>query len=511
MSQTPYDAVAYPGGPFAQTHPDRLATVATLYGLKPAPPERCRVLELGCGDGSNLVPMAHALPGSEFLGIDLAPTAVERGRKTIAALGLHNVSIDAADLLAVSGLGTFDYVIAHGVYSWVPPVVQRRILSLAGEVLAPHGVAYVSYNAYPGFHSRDVVRQMMRWHVRGHEDPAEQVEQARTLIRILGETAPEHPVLSAILKETLEYQKAADDAVLFHDDLAEINEPLLFLDFVERAGDSGLKFLAEADYPDMVVWNPDSPAGRFLTALGSDLLLQQQYRDFLVFRKFRQTLLCRAAAPALPEPDPASVRRLFVAASTRPEEPDPSITSGEPLRFVAGSGRELTTPHPLAKAAFLVLGEEWPRWIPATELLARAGARLVEAGGTPPDDGDERRLLEFLLRAYGGHVVELRGRPCPFVTSLSERPRASALARLQAVGGSGVVSHRHETVRLDDRLVRALLVLLDGTRDRAGLEEEMARIIRDQGGPGADSLLAHLPDGIGRNLDRVAGLALLEA
>ncbi len=184
---TAYDAVMYPGLPFSQTHPDRLATIAALYGLPAAPPERCRVLELGCGEGGNLIPMAYVFPGSTFLGLDAAGSAVALGREQISALGLTNVTLVHVDLLDASNLGTFDYVIAHGVYSWVPPSVQERVLAIASEVLAPNGVAYVSYNALPGGHVRNAMRQMMLWHVRDFEEPDERMAQARGLVRFLDE------------------------------------------------------------------------------------------------------------------------------------------------------------------------------------------------------------------------------------------------------------------------------------------------------------------------------------
>src|SRR5512141_976582 len=229
MEPTAHDAVPYPGLPFSQTHPDRLATIATLYGLAAPPPERCRVLELGCGSGGNLIPMAYVLPGSTFLGLDSAGSAVARGRDQISALGLTNVTLSHVDLLDASNLGTFDYVVAHGVYSWVSPSAQGRVLAIASEALAPNGIAYVSYNALPGWHVRNAMREMMQWHVRGIEDPAERISQARGLVRFLGEAAPPRPLFSAILNDTLEHQEKQPDAVLFHDDLAEINEPLLFV------------------------------------------------------------------------------------------------------------------------------------------------------------------------------------------------------------------------------------------------------------------------------------------
>jgi cyclopropane fatty-acyl-phospholipid synthase-like methyltransferase len=126
-----YDEVSYPGFPFSRTHPDRLATIATLFGMKPAPVENCRVLELGCGDGGNLLPMAFGLRGSEFAGIDLAGLPIARGRAMAEALGLKNVSLRQEDILQFSACrGQYDYIIAHGIYSWVPTVVQDKLLQI---------------------------------------------------------------------------------------------------------------------------------------------------------------------------------------------------------------------------------------------------------------------------------------------------------------------------------------------------------------------------------------------
>ena len=507
---TAYDTVTYPGSAFPQTHPDRLATIATLHGLKPAPPERCRVLELGCGNGANLIPMAYVLRGSTFLGLDAAGSAVEHGRAQIVALGLTNVALRHADLLDVSDLGTFDYVIAHGLYSWVPPAVQERVLAIASEVLAPNGVAYVSYNALPGCHVRNAMRQMMRWHVREMEEPAERINQARSLVRFLKELARLRPVFSAILDETLEYQEGQEDAVLFHDDLAEVNEPLLFVDFIERASRHRLKFLSEADYCDMAVWDADSPAGRFLLEVGAEtVVLQQQYRDFLVFRRFRQTLLCREDASPTREPDPEVLRSLYVGASTRPKSEGSDIASDEPVSFVSEKDGEVATPHPLSKAAFLELGAIWPRWVRVSDLLAAARARLSAAGGRLATAEDETRLLRFLFGSFGANVTHLRSTPCPFVTEISGRPRASALARLQARALTAVTNLRHESVRLEDPLAITFLELLDGTRDRTTIASEMAAALREKD-PVTAALASDVEKGIALNFDRVSRLALLE-
>src|SRR6195256_4746917 len=181
-----YDRIAYRTLPMPQTHPDRLATIALLHGMAPRPVDRCRVLELGCGDGSNLIPMAYGLPGSEFVGVDLATTAVTSGAAAISALGLRNVVLHHLDVMDVSdAFGTFDYIIAPGLYSWVPEPVRDRILGICEAHLARHGVAFVSYNTYPGCHLRQAVWQILQFHVEGMTDPGERIAQARALAHFM--------------------------------------------------------------------------------------------------------------------------------------------------------------------------------------------------------------------------------------------------------------------------------------------------------------------------------------
>src|SRR5438876_840414 len=120
-SENPYDVVPYSSHPFMQSHPDRLATMATLFGMNPQPIEKCRVLELGCCSGGNLIPMADELPQSEFVGVDYSLRQVEDGRAVIEAVGLKNVVLHYQSIADVGDdFGQFDYIIAHGVFSWVP-------------------------------------------------------------------------------------------------------------------------------------------------------------------------------------------------------------------------------------------------------------------------------------------------------------------------------------------------------------------------------------------------------
>ena len=139
-----YDEVRYSNFPYAQTHPDRLATVAILHGLEPPDPFRARVLEIGCGAGGNLMAMAAATPGIRAVGVDLAAVAIEDGRKVAAAVGLDNVDLQQGDVRALTDghLGEFDYVVAHGVYGWVPADAREALLAIrCRSVLLPDPLA----------------------------------------------------------------------------------------------------------------------------------------------------------------------------------------------------------------------------------------------------------------------------------------------------------------------------------------------------------------------------------
>ena len=165
MTTTSYDNVLYPSYTHPQTHPDRLATLATLFGLRPAPVATSRMLELACGQGGNLIPLAVSYPDSHCVGVDLSQRQIDSGQAVIEALGLTNIDLRPQSILDFPvDSGPFDYIIAHGVYSWVPEPVRDKILQICRDHLAPQGVAIVSYNTFPGWHQRRMIRDMMLFH-----------------------------------------------------------------------------------------------------------------------------------------------------------------------------------------------------------------------------------------------------------------------------------------------------------------------------------------------------------
>lgn len=455
-----YDQVLYPGFPLPQTHPDRLATIAGVLGMTAAPPDGCRVLELGCGDGGNLIPMALGLPHSQFTGIDLAEQAVARGQAMIQALGLGNILLRQMDLTQVGAdLGKFDYILAHGVYSWVPAEVRDALLRISRVNLAPHGVAYISYNAYPGFHRREMFREMMLHDMRYVQDPALRYQQAVQLVEILAKGKLDSELSRILFEEELQHLSETAPWVVYHDDLAGTNRAFYFHEVVTDARRHQLQYLAEADFFEMQTETYPEPVREALERFaGTDIVAKEQYLDFIKGRRFRQTLLCREEVVLHRSPRPDRIMELYVASEARPASAQPDLREGVAEEFRGPRGALLQTDSAVAKAALCRLVKAWPQSIHFSHLSA---------------GDDAARLAEILFQGYRVGLLELHTLLPQFASRAGEHPVASPLARLQVQHGAVVTTLRHTLIELDDAIDRSLLLLLDGTRNREALMAEL--------------------------------------
>ena len=483
-----YDAAPYPSLCYTQTTPNRLATIATLLGMSPAPVARCRVLELGTASGGNIIPLAALYPESTFVGVDYAARQIAAGQADVAALGLENVTLIHADIRALgNSLGEFDYVIAHGVYSWSPPDVREALLALCRRSLAPQGVAFVSYNALPGWHMLLAVREMMQYHTRDVEAPLEKARAAREFVQALSAIGSPDGVLNSYLQAygnmlALRWEVAESDALLLHDELEEINQPFYFQEFVSHAHGHDLQYLAEADFPQVMLSNFKPEAAQQVAAwAGRDGIALEQYMDFVRFRTLRQTLLVHkdVAIRRQFSADPELARPFHFLTRARIERDGSGLDTREPLTLVTGDGGRLTSDHPVSKAALVLLATAAPAAVAFDELLA--AARHMVGAADEHAAVDARQLTMTLLRGltYSFQLIEPQLGSAPFATVLSNRPVASPVARLQISQGLPRVTNlRHERVKLDD-LGRFLLARLDGAHSMEALLTELGQLAAD--------------------------------
>lgn len=490
MAATTYDEIPYSSTSFPQAHPVKLATVATLFGLAPPPPSRCRFLELGCGDGAHLLPLAETLPESTFVGLDLASTAVASGRATAEAVGLRNVTLHAGDLMDFPDQGEpFDYIVAHGLYSWVPAPARRRILELCARRLAPGGVAYVSYNALPGWRMRGMIRDMMLYHAEGFDDTRQKIAQSRALLQFLGDAlASEDSPYARYLRREVQAMQGWDDGYLRHDFLSEENQALYFRDFMAEAGRQGLHYLGEPELSHVLADNFAPAVRQTLAAISPDLIAMEQYMDFLRNRTFRTTLLVHQGVAVRRGIDPLRVRPLWVAAAARAVNDTVNLAQGVPETFRVANGSTFTADSALVKSILWSLQRHLPNAVAFARLLDEVRAALPPSPAAPGSEDvvarrEEGIVCHQLLVLHGGGLLELHAECPPACTfDTTRRLRASALARYQAEHHPRYVTNRRHRSLPMDAFSRLVLSLLDGRRDRAAVVAavQASRLVREQ-------------------------------
>ena len=463
-----YDELPYIDLPFPQTHPGRLAAQARLFGLNPPDVATCRVLELGCASGDNLIPMAVAAPGAQFIGIDLSSRQIQRGQATIAALGLANIELREADLAGIDpDHGMFDYIIAHGIYSWVPPAIRDKLLSICRTNLAPDGVAYVSYNTLPGWSTHGLLREMMLFDASDGQSVSERVRRAREMLETLATAIPANAPHGALLRQDIERLRHESDAYLFHDHLEKVNEPVYFHRFIEAAAKHRLKYLAEAELGMMGLSGLPPQTIDALRQRASDLIAFEQLTDVVRNRSFRQTLLVHDEAAIDRRLNGESILPFRIASPIAVARRERAQSPGAPDAFVARNGKAFTLANPFTRAALLELIEAWPDGV-AFEALANAARARVSVESPRARESEnhagEKSLGEELLQLYAAGAVQLRVWTPPVSATIDDKPVASPLARLQAGAGDRVTTLLHQPMAID-AFDRMLIPLLDGTRD----------------------------------------------
>lgn len=473
-----YDLLPYDCLPFPQTHPARLAALALLFGLEPPAVETCRVLELGCGNGNNLIPMAGALPGARFTGVDLSARQVEDGQALIAAAGLTNIELRHADITSIGAQdGSFDYIVAHGLYSWVPPKVRDRVLAICRANLAPDGVAYVSYNTLPGWSTNGMIRDMMLFKARDIESTSERTRAGRGLLDFLASAIPDTPY-GALAREEIAFIQQQPDEYVAHDHMGECNDPVYFHQFAEHAARHRLQYLAEAEFSVMGLGGLPPQTIAAMRKLAPDIVAFEQLTDILRHRSFRQTLLVHDSARIDRRLGAHSIAQLAIASPVTVAPRNLASPANAPVVFVARNGNRFGIGNALTRAALLHLIERWPESVRLDELHEAARRALPPAPGATGSqgqrngDGGPKALGAELLQLYAAGIAELRSWDPEPSAAIPERPMASRLARLQAQRGGELTTLLHQPLRLDP-FERALVPLLDGNRDLAMLADAL--------------------------------------
>ena len=497
-----YDKVPYQSKPFAQSAPEQLAVMGKLFGLNPPDIATARVLELGCAAGGNIIPLAARYPQLQALGVDLSKVQISHGQEVLDKLGISNCVLKVLDIVTtkIEIKGQFDYIICHGVFSWVPEDVRHAILDIVRDHLSPTGVAYISYNVYPGWKTREVIREMMMFHAGSRETPAERLQQAKAILEYTKNISAEQSTYGKLLRDEAAQVARAEDYYLYHEYLETENNPMYFKEFMALCSPRKLAYLGEAGLSDMAPQRLGQEIHATLARISAgNILATEQYMDFFTNRTFRQTLLVHEAQAA-------HINRGLGPQTLQGFAINTALTVDLDFKPVAGHaalaqykdnfGRSLTVSSLLAWEMIAALVKAKPSSV-VFEDLVQTVAQKVPGLSTNPAHAIADAVGAELINLLVQNVVRLGLSPLPAPTD-NGMPCAFSLARVQAAMGQDWATNLlHQPVGISPAH-RAVLAQLDGTCSQAEIEAELLDQLKD------GRLMAH------RGQERIVEMAQLK-
>ena len=355
----PFDKSKLPNISYSNfyANPSYVRTLSKLVGLEAASLSTAKILELGCASGGNILPFALKYPDSHTIGIDLSNDLIAIGNEMKLSLNLSNIDLICCDIQDLdTSFGTFDYIIVHDVFSCVTDEIRLKILTICKENLNENGLAYISYNALPGWNNLATVRDLALFHSNNFEALPEKINQIRLLFDFLKEAVKESDSAYAkLMFETSELLQDKPDFSIVHDFLQTYNKAFYFSAFMDEATKVGLQYVVDAEISKMYIHNYSKIISDKLGGI-EEVVRMEQYLDFITNRAFRQTILChnhRIINRKIPLDKLVNYYFKMNLVSSSDEESDK-----EAIFYLNNNPEDtITTNNPMLKAIFEVLSE----------------------------------------------------------------------------------------------------------------------------------------------------------
>lgn len=498
-----YDETPYQSNAFSISAPGRLRAIAALYGLSAPAVENARVLELGCASGGNLLPFAVAHPGAHATGIDLSPQQIEAGLSIVKAMDLRNLKLLAMSITDITpDFGQFDYIIVHGVFSWVPPEVRKAILRVCRENLAPEGVAYISYNTYPGWKAADIVRDAMILNSFGADNPQERLARGKDMLGMLEHGLSAGNPLGSALQQAVRQLRTQSDYYLMHEYLEAVNAPCYFLEFISAAQEAGLVYLADAEPQSSMPSTYGDNVAVLHNALSAEAPreMREQYLDFAIGRQFRKSLLVHAnrAESILERPEANAFETMHLASRLSLHKP-PAGAPQKERHYRTSGGIGIKSSEPTFVAIADAMREAWPQAVPYCELLEAARPKVKK---TTTDEQLSDLVLTHLVVLLNANALEYRIERVAYGAPAIKPEWIPGLRPLQKLAASGdlpvgMYNLWHQNSRLPaDEAAQFIIRHIDGKNSLTDLRT----LVRDALGEGI------FPHPSGKSMKRVRNL-----
>ena len=450
------DAVAYEGLPITQSHISHIYMIARLFRVDAPDFRRARVLEVGCGDGGNILPMAVQYPDSTFVGFDTSQSRIDQAQSLAGDIALTNVTFKVGTVNELDSVpGSFDYIICPGQLSWLDFVDQLALLKRITELLSPNGIVYLSYNTLPGWSQVRSLRDMIRYHCAQFTNLSEKINQAKVLLEFVRDAQPQNSAYRTLVETEIAVIGSLPVSGLLHDYFGDNNCQHYFHEVATMAAANRLQYVADASLSSMFLGNFDEAVVTALQGLSNDVIKLEQYMDFITNRRVRHTLLCHAALNIHRALEPSQLEPFYLRSLLLPADPNQAPSPG--MEFRSSLGVTFTSPDITTSRTFLTLQTLNSKPHRVDDIVSSV-AKLYpdEAEGAIRASIDANAVRLILAGAMTVHAD-----PGNTVATAGPRPCALPLARLQAQRGARVTNGYHESITLTPVWQR-ILPFLDG-------------------------------------------------
>jgi predicted O-methyltransferase YrrM len=285
---------------FRELSPTWLNYVAALNGATPRNLEQpFAYLELGCGFGHSTIANAGAFPHADFHACDFNPEHVDGGERRAAAFGIGNVRFHQASFqeLLARDLPRFDFIVLHGVYSWVDADARRAIRRVIYEQLQPGGLVYLSYNCLPGWSNEVPLRKLLlELAATASGDSAERAQGALRSLQQLSASKLRYFAANPEALTAVDAYIQGPSNYLAHEFLNRTWEPFYSIDVADELAEADVSYLGSATLADnhqpLIVDDRVAEAAAKLPAARQ----RQLAIDFATNQRFRRDVFVRGRA-----------------------------------------------------------------------------------------------------------------------------------------------------------------------------------------------------------------------
>lgn len=449
-----YDEMPYESYSYAASNPSTLSAIAKLFGMEGlAPLDKMKLLELGCASGGNIIPLAIAYPNSKFVGVDLSKVQIDLAKKHAADLNLKNIEFYDISITEINeSLGKFDYIICHGVISWVPDSVAGAIFDVCGKLLAPKGLAYISYNTLPGWNMVRSIRDMMLYHSEGFETIGEKVQQSRLLLEFVKDSLEgTNTPYGDMLKKEAELLSQQPDHYLRHDHLEETNKQYYFSEFMKEASKRGLQYLGDSNLASMFLGNMPAKVVEKLQVV-NDIVRTEQYMDFINNRRFRSTILCRNEVALNRSLSIDNIKQFLLSFKIATSKPIDEVKLDDPnevLEFYFSGIKEspISTSSPIMKAILYTFAENWNYPLAFDKIVELANIKLPAA----KKDDIEAELINNAMGLVLSGYITISTESIKATSIVGDKPKVNDLVRYQCehIPGLWITNAMHEKLDIN--------------------------------------------------------------